>query len=190
MRSLILFIPILFLITGCGVQSIPRANNEVEASWGEVQNQYKRRSDLIPNLVEVVKGYASHEKETLEGVISARAKATQITVNADNLTAEKLKEFQSAQAGLSQALGKLMMISERYPNLKANENFIGLQSQLEGTENRITVARRRYIETIKDFNNLVTVFPTSLTNSIMFKFEKKPQFEAAATEQAAPAVKF
>jgi len=190
MRSFLAALPILFVLTGCGVQSIPKANNEVEAAWGEVQNQYKRRADLIPNLVEVVKGYAKHESETLEGVISARAKATQITVNANDLSPEKLREYQNAQQGLSQALGKLMMVSERYPDLKANTNFQGLQSQLEGTENRITIARRRYVDTIKDFNNLVTVFPTSLTNSMMFKYEKKPQFEAAATEQAAPAVKF
>lgn len=190
MRSLLLALPLLALLTGCGVQSIPTALNETEASWAEVQNQYKRRADLVPNLVATVKGYASHEKETLEGVIEARAKATQMTVDASNLTPEKLKEFQSAQNGLSQALGRLMVVAEKYPDLKAAENFKGLQAQLEGTENRITVARRRYIETVKEFNNLVTVFPTSITNSIMFKHEKKPQFEATATEQAAPTVQF
>ncbi len=190
MRSLLLTLPLLAILTGCGVQSIPTALNETEASWAEVQNQYKRRADLVPNLVATVKGYASHEKETLEGVVEARAKATQMTVDASNLTPEKLKEFQSAQNGLSQALGKLMVVAERYPDLKAAENFKGLQSQLEGTENRITVARRRYIETVKEFNNLVTVFPTSITNSLMFKHEKKPQFEAAATEQAVPTVQF
>lgn len=189
MRTLLL-LTLSVLLTGCGIQSIPKANNEVDASWAEVQNQYKRRADLIPNLVQTVKGYAAHEKDTLEGVVNARAKATQITVDPKNLTAEKLKEFQSAQNGLSQALGRLMVVAEKYPDLKANENFRALQSQLEGTENRITIARRRYIDTIKEFNNLVTVFPTSLTNSIMFKLEKKPQFEAAATEQAAPQVQF
>lgn len=190
MRSLLLTLPLLAILTGCGVQSIPTALNETEASWAEVQNQYKRRADLVPNLVATVKGYAAHEKETLEGVVEARAKATQMTVDASNLTPEKLKEFQSAQNGLSQALGRLMVVAEKYPDLKAAENFKGLQVQLEGTENRITTARRRYIETVKEFNNLVTVFPTSLTNSILFKHEKKPQFEAAATEQAAPSVQF
>ena len=190
MRSFILIFPLLAMLAGCGVQSIPTALNETEATWAEVQNQYKRRADLVPNLVQTVKGYASHEKETLEGVMEARAKATQMNVDASNLTPEKLKQFQAAQQGLTQALGKLMVVSERYPDLKAAENFRDLQAQLEGTENRITNARRNYIESVKTFNNLVTVFPTSLTNSIMFKHEKKPQFEATVAEQAAPAVQF
>ncbi len=189
MRSLLLALPLL-LLTGCGLQSIPRALNETEAAWAEVQNQYKRRADLVPNLVQTVKGYAAHEKETLDAVVSARAKATQITVDANTLTPEKLKEFQRAQSGLSQALGRLMVVAEKYPDLKAAQNFRDLQVQLEGTENRITTARRRYIETVKDFNNLVTVFPTSLTNSLMFKHEKKPQFEAGEAEQATPKVEF
>lgn len=177
-------------VTGCGVQSIPMSANEVDAKWAEVLNQYKRRSDLIPNLVNVVKGYATHEKETLEGVVNARAKATQVTVNSENLTPEKLKEFNNAQAGLSQALGKLMVVSERYPNLKANENFRDLQAQLEGTENRITVARDRYISSVQEFNNLVSVFPTNLTNSVFFHFSKKPQFTTTEAEQKVPEVKF
>ncbi len=185
-----LLIVSLLSLSACGVQSIPTANNQLEADWAEVQNQYKRRTDLIPNLVEVVKGYAKHEKETLEGVVDARAKATAITVDSKNLTAEKLKEFQSAQSGLSQALGRLMVVAEKYPDLKANENFRDLQNQMEGTENRITVARNRYITSVKDFNNLVTVFPTNLTNSIFFHHEKKPQFEVSAEEQKAPQVKF
>jgi LemA protein len=178
------------VLTSCGLQSIPTSNNNVEATWAEVQNQYKRRSDLIPNLVNIVKGYAKHEKETLEGVISARAKATAVTVDAKDLNPETLKKFQEAQSGLSQALGRLMVVSERYPELKANENFIGLQSQLEGTENRIAIARRRYIESVQEFNNLVTVFPTSLTNSLVHKFEKKPQFTATEAESATPQVQF
>lgn len=190
MRSFILILPFIFALTGCGIQSIPKANNEVDASWAEVQNQYKRRADLIPNLVNTVKGYAKHEQGTLEGVIEARAKATAVTVNAANLTPEKMREFQNAQNGLSQALGRLMVVAEKYPDLKANGNFQALQAQLEGTENRISIARRRYIDTIKEFNNLVTVFPTSLTNSLMFKLEKKPQFEATTTEQATPQVQF
>jgi LemA protein len=188
--SSFLIIISLFLSVSCGLQSIPQANNEVEATWAEVQNQYKRRSDLIPNLVQTVKGYASHEKDTLEGVVSARAKATSINVDAKDLNPEKLKQFQDAQGELSQALGRLMMVAEKYPDLKANESFQALQSQLEGTENRIAIARRRYIESVKDFNNLVTVFPTSLTNSLVHKFDKKPQFTASEAEQKTPEVKF
>lgn len=187
------FLVILFgslFMVSCGLQSIPQANNNVEASWAEVENQYKRRTDLIPNLVNTVKGYASHEKETLEGVMSARAKATAVTVDPTKLTPQKLKEFQEAQSGLSQALGRLMVVSEKYPDLKANQNFQGLQAQLEGTENRIAVARRRYIESVQEFNNLVTVFPTSVTNSMVHHFEKKPQFSVPADEQKNPEVKF
>jgi LemA protein len=179
----------LFLVS-CGLQSIPQANNQLEADWAEVMNQYKRRSDLIPNLVNTVKGYASHEKETLESVIAARAKATSIQVDAKSLNPETLKKFQEAQGGLSQALGKLMVVSEKYPDLKANENFQALQSQLEGTENRIAIARRRYIEAVKEFNNLVTVFPTSMMNSMMFHLDKKPQFTVEESEQKNPEVKF
>lgn len=190
MKSLL---PIIFgslFLVSCGLQSIPQANNAVEGAWAEVQNQYKRRADLIPNLVETVKGYAAHEKDTLQAVIEARAKATQVTVDPQNLTPEKLKEFQEAQNGVSQALGRLMVVSERYPDLKANQNFQNLQAQLEGTENRIAIARRRYIEEVQNFNNLVTVFPTSITNSLIHKFEKKPQFTATEAEQKTPEVKF
>jgi LemA protein len=186
-------LPIIFgslFLVSCGLQSIPQSNNAVEGAWAEVQNQYKRRSDLIPNLVETVKGYAGHEKETLEGVIAARAKASQVSIDPTKLTPEKLKEFQEAQSGVSQALGRLMVVSERYPDLKANQNFQSLQAQLEGTENRIAIARRRYIEEVQNFNNLVTVFPTSLTNSLVHHFDKKPQFTATETEQATPQVKF
>ncbi|MCM2351746.1 MAG: LemA family protein [Bacteriovoracaceae bacterium] len=190
MKSSFIIVLLSLFLVSCGLQSIPTSNNNVEATWAEVQNQYKRRSDLIPNLVNTVKGYASHEKETLQGVIEARAKATAVNVDAKNLTPEKLKEFQDAQSGLSQALGRLMVVSEKYPDLKANQNFQQLQGQLEGTENRITIARRRYIEAVQEFNNLVTVFPTSITNSIIHKFEKKPQFTATETEQATPEVKF
>ncbi len=184
---------VLFL-SGCGIQSIPQQKNEVDATLAEVTNQYKRRSDLIPSLVEVVKGYAKHEKETLEGVIEARSKATQMTVDPTNLTPEKLKSFQAAQGNLSQALGKLMMITENYPQLKADANFRDLQAQLEGTENRITVARNRYIESIKGFNNLVDVPPTSFTNSLFYNHPKMPQWDVDAAEKAkvekAPEVKF
>lgn len=181
-------------LSSCGVQSIPQQKNEVEASLSEVTNQYKRRTDLIPNLVGTVKGYASHEKETLEGVVNARAKATQMTIDPTKVSAEKLAEFQKAQGELSTALGRLMMITENYPQLKADANFRDLQAQLEGTENRITVARNRYIESIKIFNNLVTVPPTSWTNAIFYKNDKMPQWDIAAAEkeqiEKAPEVKF
>jgi LemA protein len=190
MKSFITIVFASLFLVSCGLQSIPQSNNTVEAAWAEVQNQYKRRTDLIPNLVATVKGYATHEKETLEGVMEARAKATQVTVDPTKLTPEKLQEFQQAQSGVSQALGRLMVVSERYPDLKANQNFQGLQVQLEGTENRITVARNRYIEAVKEFNNLVTVFPTSLTNSLIHHLDKKPQFTATEAEQKTPEVKF
>lgn len=182
----------LFLFASCGMQSIPTALNEVDATWAEVQNQYKRRADLIPNLVNVVKGYAKHEQETLEGVMRARAEATKVTIDPTNLNDENMKQFQKAQQGLSGALSKLMMVAEKYPDLKANENFRDLQAQLEGTENRITVARNRYIESIKSFNNLVTVPPTSWYNGIFLHHSKKPQFQVENLEQVqnAPEVKF
>ncbi len=184
---------IAFSLSACGVQSIPQAKNEVDAQLAEISNQYKRRLDLIPNLVAVVKGYASHEKETLEGVVEARAKATQVTIDPSQMSAEKLAEFSKAQGQLSQALGRLMMITENYPNLKADTSFRDLQAQLEGTENRITVARNRYIQSVKEFNNLVMVPPTSWTNSLFYHHEKMAQWELAADEKAraekAPEVK-
>ena len=180
------------LMMGCGVQSIPQTKNEVEASLAEVTNQYKRRSDLIPNLVEVVKGFASHEKETLTAVTEARAKATQMVLDVSKATPAQIADYQKAQGQLSSALGKLLSITETYPNLKADQNFRDLQVQLEGTENRITIARQRYIEQVKIFNNLVTVFPTSITNAVLFHHAKKPQFavENEGELKKAPAVKF
>jgi len=194
MKNLFLILTTALFLTGCGIQSIPQQKNETEATTAEVVNQYKRRADLIPSLVEVVKGYAKHEKDTLEGVINARAKATQITVDPKNMTPEKLKEFQAAQGELSQALGRLMMITENYPNLKADTQFRDLQAQLEGTENRITVARNRHIEAIKNFNNLIMVPPTNFTNMIFYRHEKMPQWDVAAEEkervEKPPEVKF
>ena len=134
------------LTAGCGFQSIPQANNAVAAAWAEVENQYQRRADLVPNLVETVKGYAAHERETLEAVMAARAKATQVQLTADDLTPENMKRFEEAQRGLRGALGRLLVVAEAYPQLKANENFRDLQVQLEGTENRIAVARQRYVD--------------------------------------------
>ena len=181
-------------LSGCGVQSIPKSANDVEASLAEVTNQYKRRADLIPNLVNTVKGYASHERETLEAVVAARAKATSMTIDPSNMNAEQIQQFQAAQGGLSQALGRLMVVAEAYPNLKADRNFRELQAQLEGTENRITVARTRPIESIRNFNNLVTVPPESWTNSIFYNHEKMTQWTVDEGErgrnEVAPAVKF
>ena len=170
-------------LSACGMRSIPTANNAVEASWAEVVNQYKRRADLIPNLVEVVKGYAKHEQETLTAVMEARSKATAVNVNANQLNEANMKAFTGAQQGLSSALSRLMVVVERYPDLKANENFRDLQVQLEGTENRVTVARQRYIESVNQFNNLVTVPPESWYNSIFLKLEKKPQFTVENEKQ-------
>ncbi len=178
-------------LAGCGIQSIPRADNAVSAAWAEVENQYQRRSDLVPNLVQTVKGYAAHEKSTLEAVVNARAKATQVTITADQLTPENLQKFEQAQGELRSALGRLLAVAENYPDLKANENFRDLQAQLEGTENRIAIARRRFIESVQEFNNLVTVPPTSWTNSLFLHKTPKPQFKATTQNaQEAPKVNF
>lgn len=191
MKKIIGLLAILTL-TSCGMQSIPTALNEVDAQWAQVQNQYKRRADLIPNLVSTVKGYASHEKEALTAVVEARAKASSVNINANQLNATTMKKFQAAQGGLSSALSKLMVVVEKYPNLKANSNFMDLQRQLEGTENRITVSRKRYIESIKSFNNLVTVPPESWYNSMFLKHDKKPQFQVENIKEVenAPKVQF
>ncbi len=184
----------LAFLAGCGFQSIPQSKNSTEAALAEVSNQYKRRADLIPNLVNVVKGYAKHEQDTLTQVTEARAKATAMNIDPSKVTPQQLAEYQKAQSGLSQALGRLMVVTEKYPDLKADQNFRDLQAQLEGTENRITVARQRYIESIKEFNNLVAVPPTSWTNSVMYHFEKMPQWDLSpdekATAEKAPEVKF
>lgn len=180
------------LLSGCGIQSIPQKKNDVDASLAEITNQYKRRSDLIPNLVETVKGYAKQEQATLTAVVEARAKATSINLDPTKATPEQIAAFSNAQGQLSQALGRLMVVSEQYPNLKSDTGFRDLQAQIEGTENRITVARQRYIEQVRDFNNLVSVFPTSITNSLMFHYDKMPQWGAdqPTTIQEAPKVSF
>lgn len=189
----LLFVTVVFL-TGCGFQSIPASKNEVEAALSEVTNQYKRRADLIPNLVATVQGYAKHEKETLEGVTQARSQATQVTLDPSKATPEQIQKYSEAQGQLGSALGRLLVVAEKYPDLKANENFRDLQAQLEGTENRITIARKRYIDTVKEFNNLVTVPPTSWTNSFLYHHEKMPQWDVTADEkekiQKPPEVKF
>ena len=165
------------------------AEEEVESAWAQVENQYQRRSDLVPNLVATVKGYAVHEQETLEGVVEARAKATQITIDPATATAEQLAAFQAAQGELSQALGRLLAVAENYPDLKANENFRDLQSQLEGTENRIAVARQLFNESARQFNTLIRRFPNNIVAGIC-GFEKKPYFEAEEGANKAPKVEF
>ena len=161
----------------------------VQAAWSQVENVYQRRADLIPNLVATVKGYAEHEQQTLEGVVSARSKATQITVDAENLSAEQLAKYQQAQGELGAALGKLLAITENYPQLKANENFLSLQSQLEGTENRIAVERKKFNETARAYNTMIRQFPKNIVANL-FGFEKKPYFEAAEGAHQAPVVEF
>ena len=161
----------------------------VEAAWAQVENQYQRRADLVPNLVATVKGYAAHEQETLEGVIEARAKATQITIDPTNATPEQLAAYQAAQGELSQALGRLLAVAENYPDLKANENFRDLQSQLEGTENRIAIARQQFNDAARQYNQKVRRFPGNIIAG-MFGFEKKPYFEAEEGAQKAPKVEF
>ena len=162
---------------------------KVENAWAQVENQYQRRADLVPNLVATVKGYASHEQETLEGVINARAKATQITIDPTNATPEQLAAYQAAQGELSQALGRLLAVAENYPDLKANENFRDLQAQLEGTENRITTARQMFNDEARQYNTNIRRFPKNIIAG-MFGFEKKPYFEAEEGANKAPKVEF
>jgi Uncharacterized conserved protein len=169
--------------------SMVNLDEGVQAAWSQVENVYQRRADLIPNLVATVKGYAEHEKSTLEGVINARSKATQITIDPTNLTPEALQEYQKAQGELGSALGKLLAITENYPDLKANQNFLELQSQLEGTENRITVERQKFNETSKQYNSTIRQFPRNILAGI-FGFDKKPYFEAAEGADKAPTVEF
>ena len=180
-------------LSGCGINSIPTAEENAKARWADVQNQYQRRADLIPNLVETVKAYAAHEQETLTAVIEARAKATSIQVDASTLdNPEKLKQFQQAQDGLSGALSRLMVVSERYPDLKANQNFLALQSQLEGTENRIAVSRRDFIQAVQAYNTEIRTFPGRLWHSVMYSdLPIRATFEATSADaDKAPQVKF
>lgn len=171
--------------------SLVAMDEQVNSTWAQVQNVYQRRADLIPNLVETVRGYSIHERETLEAVIQARAKATQTQINAGNVleNPQMFQQFEQAQGQLSSALSRLMVVVERYPDLKANVNFIRLQDELAGTENRIAVERRRYIEAVKNYNQKVRSFPTNLLAG-MFGFERKPTFEASAEAQEAPKVDF
>ena len=177
-------------LTGCqGYNRMVEKQEAVTSQWGNVQNAYQRRADLIPNLVNTVKGYAQHEQETFTQVTEARAKATQTTINPENLTAESLQEYQQAQDQLSQALGRLLLIQENYPELKANQNFLALQDELAGTENRISVERNRFNQLAQDYNAYIRKCP-QVIYAKWFKFEPKANFEATPAAQTAPEVQF
>jgi LemA protein len=179
-------------LAGCGYNTIPTLEEQANAKWADVQNQYQRRADLIPNLVATVQGYAKQEKDVLTSVVEARAKATSVKIDASQLTdPEKVKQFQDAQAQLSGALGRLLAVSENYPELKSNQNFLALQSQLEGTENRISVARRDYIDAVRAYNTSLRTLPTLIWAATLFRANKPmTEFAAAETAQSPPQVKF
>jgi LemA protein len=186
-----LFVFTLFLLGGCGYNSLQVKEEGVFKAWADIESTLQRRGDLIPNLVETVKGYAKHEAETLEAVINARSKATSVQLSPDDLSnPAAMAQFQQAQGGLTSALSKLMLVVERYPDLKANQNFLDLQTQLEGTENRINVARQRYNQAVEIFNGAIRKFPASLTNSIILHLERKEYFKADEEAKAVPKVKF
>ncbi len=194
-KSVIILLATLAVVAIIVISSISTYNGlvtmdeNVSGQWANVETQYQRRADLIPNLVNTVKGYATHEQSTLEGVVEARSQATQIKVDAANLTPEKLAEYQKAQGAVTQALGKLLAITENYPDLKANQNFLELQAQLEGTENRINVARKNFNDAAQAYNVSIRRFPKSIF-ATMFGFEKRAYFEAAEGSEKAPEVKF
>lgn len=192
MKRIILNLIILVSVaslSSCGYNSMVEKQEAVEGQWAQVQNVYQRRMDLIPNIVETVKGEANFEKSTLEAVVNARAEATKTTINANDLTPEKVAQFQKAQEGLTGALSKFMSIVENYPDLKSNGAFRELQAQLEGTENRITVERMKFNDAVKDYNTYIRKFPNNMTAG-MFGFEKKGYFEASPGSDKAPSVKF
>ncbi len=187
----LLLITILALMSGCGYNTMQANEEAVIAAWGNVESSYQRRSDLIPNLVEVVKGYAAHEADTLKAVTEARARVGSMQVTKDVLNdPASLNKFQQAQGELSGALSRLMVVVEKYPDLKANQNFLDLQKQLEGTENRINVARERYNASVQVFNTSIRTFPNSLTNSLMLHLQRKEAFKADEGAKSAPKVKF
>ena len=188
--AIVLIVLAVIVVWGIGAYNSLVKNEEgVKSAWSQVENVYQRRADLIPNLVATVKGYATHESATLEGVVESRAKATQMTVNVDDLSEEKIAEFQKAQGELGSALGRLMAITEAYPDLKANENFRDLQAQLEGTENRIAVERKAYNQVAQEYNTSIRVFPRNIIASV-FGFKVKGYFEAEEGAQTAPKVEF
>ncbi len=190
LRAAVLLVAALSL-SACGYNTMQGNEEAVSKAWGDLESQLQRRADLIPNLVATVKGYAAHEKDTLEAVVNARAKATSVTLKVDDLNnPQAVERFQAAQGELSSALGRLLAVAEAYPDLKANENFKDLQHQLEGTENRIGVARTRYNEAVEKFNFSIRSFPNSLTNSILLHLERKEYFKADAAAKEVPKVSF
>jgi LemA protein len=192
LRSFFIFAALGLTVSGCGYNTIPTLEEQAKAKWADVQNQYQRRTDLIPNLVATVQGYAKQEKEVLTAVVEARAKATSARIDASQLSdPEKIKQFQDAQAQLTGALGRLLAVSENYPDLKSNQNFLALQSQLEGTENRISVARRDYIEAVRGYNTSLKTLPSLIWAATFFRGNKPmAEFAASETAQAPPQVKF
>ena len=194
MQKIFLAVIVMMLavtLSGCGYNTMQQYEEAVFKAWGDIESTLQRRADLIPNLVEVVKGYAAHEKETLEAVIEARAKATAVNLTTDKLgDPTAMQRFQSVQGELSSALARLMVVVERYPDLKANQNFLGLQDQLEGTENRINVARQRYNQAVEKFNYVIRKFPNSITNSLLLHLERKEYFKADEGARDVPQVKF
>ena len=180
---------VAFLFSSCGYNKMVEMDEQVTSQWAQVENVYQRRADLIPNLVNTVKGYAAHERETLEGVIEARSKATSVNIDPKNLTPESIQQFNQAQDGLSSALSRLMVVVERYPDLKANQNFLDLQAQLEGTENRITVERQKFNQTTQTYNAYIRKFPQVIYAG-WFGFDKKTYFEAQQGAEKAPEVQF
>ena len=191
MKKIILMaIVAIFSMTSCSTYNNMVTKEEaVKTAWSNVETQYQRRADLIPNLVSTVKGYAAHEQSTLQAVVDARAKATSITLSPENLSSEKIAEYQKAQSAITSALGRLIAVSENYPDLKANQNFLELQAQLEGTENRITVARKEFNDATQAYNVQVRKFPANLV-AMIFGFDQKPYFEADAAAATAPKVEF
>ena len=186
---IIAVVAVIAIMCVSAYNSLVSSEESVDTAWSQVENVYQRRADLIPNLVSTVKGYAKHEQQTLEEVVKARSEATQLKVDAENLTPEKLAAFQKAQSGVSSALGRLLAVAENYPDLKANQNFLELQSQLESTENRITVARKDFNDAAKSYNQSIRQFPKNILAG-MFGFEKKSYFEAEAGSEKAPKVEF
>jgi LemA protein len=190
-QAILMVVVVIFLVSGCGYNTIQTNEEAVKAAWGDVEASYQRRNDLIPNLVEVVKGYAKHEQETLTAVTEARAKVGSIQMNRSLLdNPQAFQQFQSAQGAMSSALSRLMVVVEKYPDLKANQNFMDLQHQLEGTENRINVARVRYNKAVEVFNVSIRVFPNNLTNNFLLGLKLKEAFKAEAGAEKAPKVKF
>ncbi|WP_319482396.1 LemA family protein [uncultured Draconibacterium sp.] len=188
-RIVLIALVSVVLFSSCGYNKMVEMDEQVTASWAQVENVYQRRADLIPNLVNTVKGYAEHEQETLTGVIEARSKATSVNIDPTKLNAQSLQQFNQAQEGLSSALSKLMVVVERYPDLKANQNFLELQAQLEGTENRIAVERRKFNQTTQSYNAYIRKFPRVIYAG-WFGFEKKTYFEAQQGAEKAPEVQF